>query len=280
MDRRKYIGASEAAAICGLDPYKTAMDVFLEKTGRVDPFNGNEATAAGLRLEHSVIEWAKEKLGAIACNEQLRREHPERPWMMARLDAGMINRDGVRVMVEAKTSGIVGVTPKDWTEYEYPEGYKVQVHHQWAVSNGEFKEAYLAALIGGQGFRLYRVEIEPDLIACIMEVLDVFWHDHVLKDVPPDNSKPSLEVAKRLKRMPNKSVPISWELVSDFERAKKIVSESEKDRDECQAALLAALGDAEEGVAEGLGRVTYYEQTRKAYSVQETKFRVLRTRIK
>ncbi|GIV51138.1 MAG: hypothetical protein KatS3mg038_1659 [Candidatus Kapaibacterium sp.] len=43
-----------------------------------------------------------------------------------------------------------------------------------------------------------------------------------------------------------------------------------------KAALLAALGDAEEGAAEGGIRVTYYSQTRKEYVVPASSYRVLR----
>ena len=39
--RRKGIGGSDAAAVIGISPYKTARDVYFEKIGR-EPDNKNE----------------------------------------------------------------------------------------------------------------------------------------------------------------------------------------------------------------------------------------------
>jgi len=50
-ERRKYIGASEVAAVMGYDRYRTPLDVFREKTGLSTPFEGNNHTERGNRLE-------------------------------------------------------------------------------------------------------------------------------------------------------------------------------------------------------------------------------------
>ncbi|GIV50913.1 MAG: hypothetical protein KatS3mg038_1434 [Candidatus Kapaibacterium sp.] len=62
MDRRSFLGASDAPAILGLSPWRTAYEVWAEKTGRIDSWSGNAATSAGQLLEPAVLAWASEEL--------------------------------------------------------------------------------------------------------------------------------------------------------------------------------------------------------------------------
>ena len=43
------LGASEVPAVLGLDPYRSPLDVYLEKTGVLPPFEGNNFTEWGNR---------------------------------------------------------------------------------------------------------------------------------------------------------------------------------------------------------------------------------------
>lgn len=54
--RRTGIGASEVGSVLGVNPWKSAVDVWLEKQGRVPPFEGNNATYWGQRLEDIVAQ--------------------------------------------------------------------------------------------------------------------------------------------------------------------------------------------------------------------------------
>lgn len=61
--RRHRIGASEIAAILGLNEYMSPLDVWLVKTGRKPPFEGNEHTRRGQRQEAQILAWLSEELG-------------------------------------------------------------------------------------------------------------------------------------------------------------------------------------------------------------------------
>ena len=54
--RRTGIGASEVGSVLGVNPWKSAVDVWLEKQGRTEPFAGNNATYWGQRLEDIVAQ--------------------------------------------------------------------------------------------------------------------------------------------------------------------------------------------------------------------------------
>ncbi|GIV51922.1 MAG: hypothetical protein KatS3mg038_2443 [Candidatus Kapaibacterium sp.] len=276
MDRRSFLGASDAPAILGLSPWRTAYEVWAEKTGRIDSWSGNAATSAGQLLEPAVLAWA---------SEELRRRHdlvvePGRPApiegtpILTHPDALALPGD---LPVEAKTTGIVGPVSGEWGEDgtdEVPDYYLVQLAVQAAALRAD--RGFVSALIGGSGFRLYEVAIPSSVRDTLVERLCGWWQYHVIGDRPPADEPPPLDVVSRLRRTPGLIVPVSQQLIDEYESAKAALAEAQERADRAKAALLAALGDAEEGVAEGGIRVTYYSQTRKEYVVPASSYRVLR----
>jgi predicted phage-related endonuclease len=205
-------------------------------------------------------------------------QHPQAPWMTANLDAAIVLETGERSIIEAKTGGICSPLAYElWTDDQYPEQYKIQVNHQLAVGGSEFKRAYLAALIPPKGFVIYIVERDAELIDALMNRLHDFWHNSILADTAPADSSPSADILKRLKRVPNKTVPIPVELIGLWEEAKQVAKNAEADAEAVKLAIIAALGDAEAGTFDG-GTVTYFEQSRAGYTVQPTSFRTLRAK--
>lgn len=60
-DRKTFIGGSDAATICGLNPWKTRYQLWQEKTGQAEPtdLSENERVYWGNVLEEVVAtEWA------------------------------------------------------------------------------------------------------------------------------------------------------------------------------------------------------------------------------
>jgi predicted phage-related endonuclease len=51
------LGASEIAAAAGLDPFRSPLQLWLEKTGQAPPFAGNEITDWGLEVEVPMVAW-------------------------------------------------------------------------------------------------------------------------------------------------------------------------------------------------------------------------------
>lgn len=247
--RREKIGSSEAAAICGVSPYANALEVFLEKTGRCEPFSGNEATEAGIDLEPSIIRMAERRLKPVCFEKNVKRQHPN-GIMAATLDTIFTLRSEPshheRVIVECKSAGIVSYLNEDiWTEDRFPDWYEVQVQYQLACSP-DIDYAYLAALTPPRGFRLYLVERNHELQGAIVERCERFWHEHVLADIAPDGSV-CLDVAKRLRRQPNKVVELPNEIAALFDEAKAMLRDAAEREESAKASLLYAMGDAEQG---------------------------------
>lgn len=267
------LGASEIAAILGLSPWTTAYEIWARKTGRLVEDKQSKAIEAGRRLEEAVLDWAEEHLGPIQrCVECLIPGTPI-----------VCHPDGLtqdHQPVEAKTSGITGPLYGEWGEPgtdEIPDYYLVQALVQLEATKGDL--CYVPALLGGRGFQLFRVLANKALQAEIIERALHWWREHVEKDKPPQQTTPPpLEVLKRLRRTPKKTVEIAAELVEAWLQAKQQARQAAQAADEAQAALIAALGDAEAGLLPDGRMVTYFEQFRKGYVVTDTTFRVLRIR--
>lgn len=274
--RRFSIGSSDAPSVCGVNPWRSAYDVWLEKTGRVEPFAGNDATRAGDLLEPAVIQHAVNVLKPIVLDRGTELT-AQMPFITATLDASAVLPSGDRCIIEGKTGGICSMLNGDgWGEPEtdeIPEHYMVQVQHQLFVAGEDYQFAVVSALIPPRGFVLYYVPRLPDLIGAIVEREIEFWRC-VQADTPPEGT-PSMDALKRMRRQPNKTVEIDPVLVEMYRTAQEKAKAAEKEADEAKKLLLAALGDAEAGDA-GSETVTYFESSRKGYVVEPTTYRQLR----
>lgn len=277
VDRNSRCGATDGAAILGVSPYRTAWETWAEKTGRLEPNNGNAATSMGQRLEPAILDHAEAELGPLVRGELVWAPRIELP-LAATLDA-RLKMTGVPV--EAKTSGIVGPLYGEWGEPDsdvVPANYLVQVTLQMICTESEL--AYLYALLGGRGIVRYRIARDEELARALVQQLAAWWDRHIVRGIEPERTAAvPLEVAKRLKKTPNKVITLddsASPVIGEYELAKAEKSAAEKRADAAQASLLLLLGDAE-GAALPDGRLlTYCEQHRKGYTVQDASYRVLR----
>lgn len=276
--RQTRLHSTDVAAILGLEgARKSSHTVWLEKTGRLEPWTGNSATEAGKYLEPSILDYAEEQLGPLERNVRCEAKGLSFP-LVSTLDARV---KSTCVPTEAKTTGIVGPVFGEWGDEGsdiVPQLYLVQTSIQMLCSEADM--AYLFALIGGRGFVSYRIQRDDEVIAAIVEQCDRWWDQHITKGIEPALSEPiPLEVLKRIRRQPEKTVDLYEDaelVVSEFENAKAIKSSAEKAHAEAQSKLIALLGDAEAGTLPDGRKVTYLSTTRRGYVVADTTFRTLR----
>ena len=175
--RRGGIGSSDAAAAVGLSPYKSPLELWLEKTGRKDApdLSQSEAVFWGTTLEAIVANVYAHRTGNKVRRVNAVLQHPEHPFMLANLDRA-VGSDGV---LEVKTAG--GHSAQFWAD-GVPEHYQCQVIHQLAVTGKAWAD--VAVLIGGQDFRIYRVERDESQIADLVARESLFW-ERVESDSQP-----------------------------------------------------------------------------------------------
>lgn len=267
------IGSSDAAAIMGLDPFRSAADVWLEKVGMVDGFEGNENTDRGNRLEPVLIQWAEDQLAEDFTSDRMFIHQSDA--LIANVDA--ISLDGTAI-IEAKTT----VIEEGWGEAgtdEVPDRVQVQVAHQF-VCIPSARIAWVPVLLPGFkkfDWRLYRVERNSELCGIVEREGLGFVARFISPRIKPDDYKPSLEVLKRVRREPNKIIPVADEIVAQYVAAKQVERDAKKEADKAQACLLDAIGDAE-GALYSSGTVSYILTKRKGYTVEPCEYRQLRVK--
>jgi putative phage-type endonuclease len=275
LARRQYIGSSDIAAILGLSPWRSAADVYISKTQELDD-KTNDAMDAGNRLESVVLDWAQQQIGQPFERDVMRVYDP----MAANFDGISPGDLPEPFVVESKTTGITGIADAAYDlqfddDTGLPDHVIVQATHQLFVAGPEYRIAWVPVLIGGYGFKLYRLARNDGLVDAIVEAAQTFMAHHVRLGIPPANSKPSLEILKRIRRVPSKTVPVADEIVDRWIVMRAARLQAEKDEAEAQAEVLAAMGDAEAATF-GKGTITYLLSQRKGYTVAPSEYRQLR----
>ena len=174
------IGGSDVSIIAGINPFKSVHQLWLEKTGQVEPEQTeSEFAHFGTLLEPIVRKEFTERTGIKVRQKHMLLQNEEYPFMFADLD-GVINEDGELAIFEAKTASQYKM---DTWEEDVPAGYILQVQHYMAVTGA--KKTYIAALVGGNHFVYHVVERDEVMIAKIIAMEKYFWETHVLGGVEP-----------------------------------------------------------------------------------------------
>lgn len=178
-DRRQYIGGSDIGAIMGRNKYRSPVQVYYEKIGEVEPFQGNAATHWGKILEAVVAAEYARREGVKVARDRKLYAHPKFPYMRGHVDRRVLGFEGGKGL-EVKTAG-KWFKPADW-EDEPPADYQLQC--QWYMGLTTWELWDLAGLLAGQDFRTYPIERNEFVIQEAFESAREFW-DRVQKRNPP-----------------------------------------------------------------------------------------------
>lgn len=180
-ERRKGIGSSDAAAIIGLDPYRSPVDVCFDKWGMKPEKEINEAMRFGIEAEQYVADRFTEATGketvtfvnSISAN-------PKYPFALASIDRFIPSE---KTFVEIKTTSMWNVGK--FKDGKYPTNYYVQCVHQMAVLDVPY--CYLAVYIPQMEFKWFKIERDMEEEEALMNAEKEFWENYVLKKVIPDD---------------------------------------------------------------------------------------------
>lgn len=195
--RKGGIGSSDAAAAVGLHPYKSPLQLWMEKTGRehllpqVDPDDPASPMYWGTLLEPIVAAHYTRRTGLRVRRINAVLQHARHPWMLANIDREVIGASDVQIL-ECKTAGYHGA--RLW-EDGVPEYVQLQVLHQLAVTGKQ--AADVAVLICGQELRIHRIERDDTMIAQLIALERRFWHFVETDTAPPADGSDSADLALR-----------------------------------------------------------------------------------
>jgi putative phage-type endonuclease len=188
-ETQQFISGTDIAAIIGKNPWKSPVQVWLEKTGRAEreDLAGNERVEWGKRLERVVAEkYQEEKQLPIVKPNPEKLFHPEIPWYAGSPDY-IVAGEG---LAEIKTAGAEQYSR--WAA-GVPEHYFVQPVWYLPLVRLTFQieVEYIEwpVLFGGNKFEIFRQEVMPeikDLEGELLAAADEFRTKYILADIPPN----------------------------------------------------------------------------------------------
>ena len=187
------IGASDAAAVVGMSPWKSTLELWKEKVGAAKPkdLSGSAAVEQGNRLEPALrgLFTAEHPELAVGYHQFDILSQEERPWLFATLDGELADENGRRGILEIKTS-----TPSNaahWKEWDgqVPRHYYIQILWQFLATGWDFAHLYgcLFNRDGDKTIRTYdfeRADCEAD-IEWLRPQAERFWRYVESGQIPP-----------------------------------------------------------------------------------------------
>jgi putative phage-type endonuclease len=259
--RRKGLGGSDDAAILGLSPFRSAMDVWLDKTGRTpidEPDDGRDFLRdLGTAVEPFIAKRYERETGRMLRPVPALVRHPLHDVIVGTPDRLVIGeRRGVELKTENQFQNNFGDPGSD----DVPDWYRVQCAHYIALMDYDAWD--LALLHGGSHFAIY--PIERDLVAenALLEYLLDWWDRHVVKDTPPELDGTPAWVRYLSQKFPRHTKPlvvadeVGTQFAEKLIRCKAAEAECVALKTELENRIKAIIED-NEGIRGPFGRITW-----------------------
>ncbi len=263
--RKNYIGGSDAGAVLGLNPYKSAYSLWAEKTGKVAEFEGNLITEVGSYLEDFVAKLFERETGKKVRRKNRMMVNDEYPFACADVDRMVVGEDA---LLEIKTTNSLPAMRK-FKNGEYPEQWYCQMTHYLAVTG--LKKAYLAVLVNCREYKQFELDRDEEEIAALMEAERDFW-EHVQNDTAPlvDGSDSTSDTISTLFPESNTDIVNLFAYDSSLQQYMALtaqIKELEAIKDEVCNKVKAFLGDAGKGESDKY-KVSWTSAERKAFDTK------------
>ena len=175
--RQSGIGGSDASAIAGLNPWKSSIQLYMDKKEENPKEIKSLRMELGNRLEGLVAELFTEETGLKVRNVNGILKNEQYPFALANIDRAIV---GEKAFLECKTTNSFAL--KEWEE-GVPPHYEIQCLHYMAITGAT--HCYIAALIGNSDFIWHKIERDQETIDYLMQIEKDFWEENILKDIVP-----------------------------------------------------------------------------------------------
>lgn len=260
--RAQGIGASEIGILFGIDPFRTTLDLWLEKTGRVkkvtpthealyDPrargqlFEGVVAQLYGMtHQDHTIVEWGETVV------------HPSRPVCRATPDRRVeIPEEGYagvwrRRLLECKTKiprrDVLLLFGEPGTD-QIPLEMVAQI--QWQLAATGLSTAVLAVLLGFDDYREYTVHADAKLQGDMLDTAEAWWIKHVVEGQEPPIVGQSAADYLAQKYQQNSDVILTADAetsatLANLRRVRSAQASLEKQEEESKNLIKQAIGES------------------------------------
>jgi putative phage-type endonuclease len=200
MNRQGFIGGSDIASILGVSPWKSAYELWEEKTSGWQQESSearDKVLNRGKKLEPIVIEMLQEERDVWVLERNQIHTDPEHSFLRSEIDFEYVidaslteyEPDAPEAKANIGNGDVKTVHPyaaKEWGEEgtdEFPVYYCAQFQFGLMVTGRQV--CMVAALIGADDLRVYEVKRDEELIAHIRKAAVDFWYNNIANRVPP-----------------------------------------------------------------------------------------------
>lgn len=303
LERGTYIGGGDIAALLGVSPWRTPLDVYLSKIGqappeRIDP-ERQKRLNRGKRMEPYIVQMLEEDYGITITARGHRYVDPDYPFMAAEIDFEWFDDDPRERNGEIKTVAIMLGQTNPWGEPgtdEIPIYYAAQ--SMWGLGITGRETCQYGTLFGMDNLQLYALHRDDETIEQMRETARAFWMDHVVPRIPPP-PKTLGDLAKLWPRETRVSIEATPEIEAALAEHRALgtkIRVAGEGRDEIDFQIKEFCGDHAEIITkDGVVLATFKAQSRTTVDSKSLKlempavhskfantstFRVLRHKVK
>jgi len=206
VDRSQFLGGSDAAAVMGLSPWATPVELWQQKTGRAPAPKVTQARQRmfdrGHKLEPFIRDMVIDKLRDQGLDVELlginsRYTDPEHEFLRAEIDFELLLRGsaviGSQIVefkgehINADAKSVSGFARQKWGDVDtedVPIEYAAQFMHGLMVTGRRY--CLVAALRSFDEVDIFWTVRDDETIAGMRERLVRFWFDHVRSNRAPN----------------------------------------------------------------------------------------------
>jgi putative phage-type endonuclease len=255
--RAKSLGGSDIGALLGLSKYRSAVDVWMEKTGKEVGIRDSLPLRFGQFAEKFVASEYALATGTSLAIHEAAVIHPQYDYMHGHIDRFVLNSDAPLIgedgritasrILECKTAN--PFAQSDWGDPgsdQVPLSYLVQC--VWYMMLTNIDRTDLAVLFGNADFRIYEITRDLELEQMVLERAVSFWENHVLTDIPPSPTSESDYKTLFGKSTVSKSVEApaeTCELIKKLKSLNEQIDSYEQEVSSIKQSIMGQMQDAE-----------------------------------
>jgi putative phage-type endonuclease len=255
--RAKSLGGSDIGAVLGLSKYRSAVDLWMEKTGKEVGVRDSLPLRFGQFAESFVASEYALATGFSLGTHDAAVIHPQYDYMHGHIDRFVLDGDVPLIgddgritasrILECKTAN--PFAQSDWGDSgsdQVPLSYLVQC--VWYMMLTGIDRTDLAVLFGNADFRIYEITRDLDLEQMVLERAVSFWENHILADIPPAATSESDYKTLFRKSTMSKSVEApaeTCELIKKLKSLNEQVESYEAEISQIKQSIMGQMQDAE-----------------------------------
>lgn len=194
-NRSNFLGGSDIGALLGVSKYRSAMDVWIEKTGKRVNHTNSFALRFGSFAESFIADEYSLLTGEHIVDHPHGIAHPQHSFCVGHIDRFVLDSKelplfanngtlNAKKLLECKTAN--HYSQGDWGEPgtdAIPLPYLCQC--LWYLGITNVPEIDVAVLLAGSDLRIYTITRDLELEALLFEKAAFFWNEYVQRDLPP-----------------------------------------------------------------------------------------------